>query len=116
MNDPHASPAEAARAAPHVLSPGVLLGTAGALVLLTAITVFTSRIHFGPFNVVLALGIAGFKATLVALYFMHLKWERRFTAVVFAGAVLFAVLLVGFVVFDTMQYQPDVRAALRDAP
>jgi cytochrome c oxidase subunit 4 len=116
VNDPHAPPTSAAHEAPHALSPGVLLGTAAALVALTAITVFTSRIHFGPFNVVLALAIAGFKATLVALYFMHLKYEGRFTAVVFASAVLFAVLLVGFVVFDTMQYQPDIRAALQNAP
>ena len=109
MTDPHAH-------RPHLLSSGVLLGTAAALVVLTAVTVLTSRIPFGPFNIVLALGIAGFKATLVALYFMHLKYEKRFTAVVFASAVLFAVLLVGFVVFDTMQYQPDIRAALKDAP
>ena len=101
------------RAAPatHVLSPGVLLGTAGALVGLTAVTVVTSRVDLGTFNVVLALAIAGLKATLVALFFMHLRWEGRFQAVVIAGAIFFAVLLVGFVVFDTTQYQPQIRAA-----
>jgi hypothetical protein len=31
--------------------------------------------------------------------------------VVFVTAVFFAVLLVGFVVFDTTQYQADLRAA-----
>jgi cytochrome c oxidase subunit 4 len=89
----------------------VLLGTAGALVALTAITVATSKIPLGDFNIVLALAIAGLKATLVALFFMHLKWEGRFQSVVFASAVFFAVLLVGFVVFDTTQYQPAIRTA-----
>jgi cytochrome c oxidase subunit 4 len=116
VNDLHAVRAEGAHpaphpAAPHVLSPGVLLGTAGALFALTALTVVTSKIQLGPFNIVLALAIAGLKATLVALFFMHLRWENRFQAVVIAAAVFFAVLLVGFVVFDTTQYQPGIRAA-----
>jgi cytochrome c oxidase subunit 4 len=109
VTDPHAhAPAEPA---PHVLSPGVLLGTAAALVVLTAATVATSRVDLGTLNVVVALAIAGLKATLVALFFMHLKYEGRFQAVVIAGAIFFAVLFVGFVVFDTTQYQPQVRAA-----
>ena len=105
------TPRSVAGPATHVLSPGALLGTAGALVGLTALTVVTSRVDLGTFNVVLALAIAGLKATLVALFFMHLRWEGRFQAVVIAGAIFFAVLLVGFVVFDTTQYQPQIRAA-----
>jgi cytochrome c oxidase subunit 4 len=111
VTDPHAPRAPRAAAAPHALSPGVLLGTAGALVALTLTTVATSKLELGAFNVVLALAIAGLKATIVALFFMHLKYEGRFQAVVIAGAILFAVLLVGFVVFDTTQYQPQIRAA-----
>lgn len=97
-------------AAPHVLPASVLLGTAGALLVLTIATVAVSRIDLGAFNVVVALAVACFKATLVAMFFMHLKYEGRFKAVVFATALFFAVLFVGFVVFDTMQYQPDLRA------
>jgi hypothetical protein len=41
---------------------------------------------------------------------MHLRYESRFPSVVFVTAVFFAVLLVGFVVFDTTQYQADLRA------
>ncbi len=115
MNDLHARRAEGAAHPPHVLSPGVLLGTAGALFALTLATVITSRIQLGAFNVVLALAIAGLKATLVALFFMHLKWEGRMQAVAIAGAVFFAVLFVGFVVFDTTQYQPGIRAAAEAA-
>ena len=65
----------------------------------------------GEWNVVLALAIACTKAALVALFFMHLKYENRFQLVVLASAALFAALFVAFVVFDTTQYQPDIRAA-----
>jgi cytochrome c oxidase subunit 4 len=90
----------------------VLLGTAGALLTLTAVTVVSSRLDLGPFNIVLALAIAALKATLVALFFMHLRYEHRFQAVVFVTALFFAALFVGFVVFDTTQYQPDLKAAV----
>ena len=47
------------------------------LLVLTALTVAVSRKDFGgSTNVVIALGIATLKATLVAVIFMHLKWER----------------------------------------
>jgi cytochrome c oxidase subunit IV len=96
---------------PHAMPPRVLLGTAAALFALTTVTVAISRLDLGPWNVVAALGIAASKASLVALFFMHLKYQGRFKAVVLVASMLFAVLLVGFVVFDTTQYQPDIRAA-----
>ena len=99
-----------ARRAPHVVSRPVLLGTAAALLALTALTVAISRLNLGAANVAVALGIAALKASLVALFFMHLKYEHRFHVVVLAGAVLFAVLFGAFVLFDTSQYQPDLRA------
>lgn len=101
--------------APHVVSARALLGTAAALLGLTLATVATSRLDLGPYNIVLALAIAGAKATLVAAVFMHLRWERPFQTVVFASAVFFAVVLVGAVALDSMAYQPDIRAAAQAA-
>lgn len=94
---------------PHVLPPRVLLGTAAALLVLTAVTVAVARVDLGSASVAVALGIAALKATLVALFFMHLKYEHRFHLVVLVASVIFAVLFVGFVVFDTDQYQPGLR-------
>jgi cytochrome c oxidase subunit 4 len=94
----------------HVLPPRVLLGTAAALLGLTATTVAVSLVDLGRLNVVVALGVATVKATLVALFFMHLRYGRRFHVVVIAGAALFAALMVGFVLLDSTLYQPDVRA------
>ncbi len=118
MNEPsHAATTDAAHAggAPHALPAAVLAGTAAALIALTAATVASSRIDLGAFNVVLALAIAALKASLVALFFMHLRYEGRFQAVVLVVALFFAVLFVGGVVFDTTQYRPDVEAAVRAA-
>ncbi len=99
-----------AAGAPHVLPPSVLLGTAAALLALTALTVALARFDLGTGSVAVALGIATVKAALVALFFMHLKYEHRFHLVVLVGAALFGVLFASFVLFDTGQYQPDVRA------
>jgi cytochrome c oxidase subunit 4 len=115
VHPPDTSPLAAADA-PHALPVRALLGTAAALAALTIATVITSRLDLGPWNIVLALAIASLKATLVALYFMHLKYQGRFQAVFFAAAVLFAVLLVGLVAFDTTQYQPEIRAAAASRP
>lgn len=53
------------------------LGVFMALVFLTVITVAASTHDFGGHaNIVIALVIAGVKASLVAAIFMHLKWER----------------------------------------
>ena len=101
----------AASHAPHVMSRGTLLATAGALLGLTAITVLVASVDLGEVNVIAALAIATLKATLVALFFMHLKYEHRFFRVILVASVVFAVLFVAFVVFDTMQYQDSIRAA-----
>ncbi len=101
---------------PHVLPPRTLLATAGALLGLTALTVASSRLDLGRANVVVALAIACAKAAVVALFFMHLRYQRRFQRVVLLASALFAALFVAFVVFDTTQYQPDLRAREAQVP
>ncbi len=113
MSQHHPPPAPPGHA--HPAPAGALLGTAAALLALTLVTVITSRIDLGAYNIVLALAIAGVKATLVAAFFMHLRWERPFQTLVFATAVFFAVLLVGALVADSLAYRPDIEAA-RGAP
>jgi len=62
-----------------------------ALAVLTLITVAISRVHFGRVgNIGVGLLIATVKASLVVLFFMHLKYEQRW----WAGIVLFPLLLV----------------------
>ena len=45
------------------------------------------------------------KASLVILFFMHLKYDKLFHSVVFISAILAAALFVGFTLMDSGQYQ-----------
>jgi cytochrome c oxidase subunit IV len=90
----------------HVASTKVLLGTGGALMVLTAITVLATKVDFGSsINLALAMFIAVIKATLVVLFFMHLKYDKLFHTVIFVSAILAAALFVGFTLMDSGQYQ-----------
>jgi len=90
----------------HVASTKVLLGTGGALLVLTAITVLATKVDFGSsVNLALAMFIAVVKATLVVLFFMHLKYDKLFHTVIFVSAILAAALFVGFTLMDSGQYQ-----------
>ena len=48
-----------------------------ALLVLTAITVTTAGLNVGRVGIIVVLAIAAGKSTLVLLYFMHLRWEKR---------------------------------------
>ena len=90
----------------HVATVKVLCATGGTLLLLTIVTVLATRIDFGaPINLGIAMAIAVLKASLVILFFMHLKYDRLFHTVVFVSAFLAASLFVGFTLMDTSQYQ-----------
>ncbi|MDH3498441.1 MAG: cytochrome C oxidase subunit IV family protein [Gemmatimonadota bacterium] len=89
----------------HVTSVGLLLRVWAALTVLTVITVTAARFDFGNFNLWVALGIAAFKASLVVLYFMHLRYDRPFNAIVFVVGVVFVALFILFTLMDTSSYE-----------
>jgi cytochrome c oxidase subunit 4 len=65
------------------------------LAVLTLVTVLVSRFHFGRVgNIGFGLLIATVKASLVVMFFMHLKYEQRW----WAGIVLFPLLLVMIII------------------
>jgi len=92
----------------HVVPIPVLLMTWGALILLTVITVAVTYVDLGSFNIWLAMLIAVVKASLVGLYFMHLRWDFPFHGVLFLGSLAFVFLFVAIVLMDTVAYQPDL--------
>lgn len=62
----------------HIVKPPVYVAVAVALYILTFITVWAAWIDLGKIlNTIIALSIASFKASLVALFFMHLKYESK---------------------------------------
>jgi cytochrome c oxidase subunit IV len=60
-----------------------------ALMCLTVLTATVSEIDLGPWNAPIAMMIASSKAVLVALFFMHLRYERQRIVSVWAIAGLF---------------------------
>jgi len=92
----------------HVNSRALLLRTFGGLVGLTILTVglaFAERagvLPLGGLSVPVALAIAGVKATLVALYFMGLKYDSRTNALAFVGAIVFLAIFLSFTFLDTL--------------
>ncbi len=72
------------------------------LLSLTIITVTASQINFGSStaNVVIAMTIATIKASLVALFFMHLKDDKPINGLIFVSALLFLAVFLGFCIVD----------------
>src|SRR5688572_33401084 len=62
---------------PHVLPLSVYWGVFLALVVGTIVTVWTATIDLGALNLVVALAIATIKASLVILFFMHVKYSSK---------------------------------------
>ncbi|MEC7352543.1 MAG: cytochrome C oxidase subunit IV family protein [Planctomycetota bacterium] len=92
----------------HLVPMSTLVWTTLALLVLTILTVAVRYIDVGEFNIVIAIGIAVLKATLVALFFMHLWWDRPFNQIVFVACISFVVLLIALTVIDTKQNAPTL--------
>ena len=102
----------------HHVPVRVLAATLAALLVLTFITVgvtWVAWLDFGnKVNLWIALTIATIKGTLVALYFMHLRYEKPFNAVIFLCALLFVMLFCGLALMDSLAYAPAIQE-YRDA-
>jgi cytochrome c oxidase subunit IV len=84
----------------HILSYKTLGFVLVSLLVLTGITVGVSYVHMGFFNVPIALMIASTKATIVLLFFMHLKFEGKLIAVSFTSTVIVLCIMIGFTFWD----------------
>lgn len=73
-----------------------------ALLLLTAVTVLVSYVDLGLWNAVVAFLIASVKASLVALFFMHLKSEDRLVWGFALVPIAFLALIILGTLVDTM--------------
>lgn len=89
----------------HPVPLRLLLTVFAALMILTFITVAATWIDLGQFNIWLALLIAVIKAGLVAMYFMHLRWDSPFNGIVLIVSLFFVALFVGSVILDAKEYK-----------
>ena len=71
-----------------------------ALMVGTAITWWVATIDLGPMNNVIMLTIAVTKATLVVLFFMHVKYSNHLTWAVIAGAIFWLLIMLALTMND----------------
>ncbi len=91
----------------HVVPLKVLGLVIVTLMFLTWLTVAVTWVDLGSFNLWVALAIAVIKGSLVALFFMHLKWDAPMNGIVLISALLLLMLFVGIALMDTHAYAPD---------
>ena len=84
----------------HHPSLSVYFAVFAALMVLTGVTVWVAFIQLGAVGDIVAISIASIKATLVMLFFMHLKYSEKLTWVVMIGALLWLVILLGITLSD----------------
>ena len=90
----------------HIVSPKIYVAVFLALMVGTATTVWAAFQNFGPFNIVIALGIATMKATLVVLYFMHARYSSKRTQLVIVCAVFWLAIMLALTLSDYQTRQP----------
>lgn len=88
----------------HIVSPKVYLGIFAALMVCTFLTVEAAKIdlnqHFPGLNIIVALTIATFKASLVVLFFMHAKYSPKRTQLVIICSVFWLAIMLFMTMSD----------------
>ena len=101
----------------HIVSPKIYLLIFGALMLGTYVTVRAAFVDLGKMNIVLALGIATIKATLVVLYFMHARYSPKRTQLVIVCSVFWLAIMLALTLTDyttrSHETQPGVSHLAR---
>jgi len=97
----------------HHGGPKVYTANLFALLFLTIVTVAAASFNFGSANVVIALAIASVKAALVALFFMHLVWDKPVNSIIAVAGFLFLGI---FMMFDFLDVGTRVNLQPRNVP
>ena len=84
----------------HVLPKSTYYLIFFSLMVLTAITVAVAFVNLGSLNFPIAIAVAITKATLVVLFFMHVKYSSRMTKMVVGLAVFFLLVMLGLTMTD----------------
>ena len=71
-----------------------------ALIVGTVLTVAVAAVDLGPLNNIVMLTVACFKALLVVLFFMHVRWSTRLTWVVAASGFFWLLILFSITMAD----------------
>ena len=85
----------------HISTVKFYLGIFATLIFFTLLTVGVSYVHLGPANLAVAIAISSTKAALVVLFFMHLRHDNKFNALIFVCSLLFIGVFFAYTMNDT---------------
>ena len=86
--------------AAHIAPKSMYYMVFGALILGTILTVAAAKVDMGALNNIVMLAIACTKASLVILFFMHVRWSSRLTWVVAMSGFFWLLILFGIGMSD----------------
>jgi cytochrome c oxidase subunit 4 len=84
----------------HISPVSTYLTVFGTLMVLTAVTVAAAFTNLAPLNFPIAIAIAITKATVVILFFMHVKYSSKLTKFVVVSCLFFLATLIGLTFTD----------------
>ena len=88
----------------HIVSPKIYLTIFAALMVCTGLTVFAATVdlnqYFSGLNIIVALTIACLKASLVVLFFMHLRYSPNRTKLVMVAAIFWLAIMLFMTMSD----------------
>ena len=84
----------------HISPKSTYITIFGALMVCTILTVLAAFINLGNLNFPVAITIAVFKATLVVLFFMHVKYGSKLTKLIVGVAFFFLGIMLSLTMAD----------------
>ena len=84
----------------HILPTRIYYTIFAILLLMTYLTWQIAYFDLGALNTIAALVIAGIKAVLVVLFFMHVKYSTRLTWAVVVGGIFWLGILLALTMGD----------------
>jgi cytochrome c oxidase subunit 4 len=84
----------------HIVPKWIYFAVFIALIILTWVTALVSTVDLGRWNIFVALAIALIKASLVALFFMHVYYSTRLTKMIVASGLFWLILLLFITMAD----------------
>ena len=92
------------RVSEHIVSPKIYFAIFGVLMICTVLTVTAAEVdlnaYFPGLNIIVALTIAVFKASLVVLFFMHAKYSPKRTQLVIVASVFWLAIMLFMTMSD----------------
>ncbi|HEV2617425.1 MAG TPA: cytochrome C oxidase subunit IV family protein [Candidatus Acidoferrales bacterium] len=78
----------------HIVPVRIYVTVFAALIALAALTTGLAYVHMGIWNTVVALAIAIAKMLLVALFFMHMRYDKGLTRVVIIAGLMWLTIMI----------------------